>query len=304
MIAAQRTTSASKATRSRSTDSLGIYLKEISKFPLLSVQEERELCHAIQQGDEGAAKKLIESNLRFVAMFAKRYRESGLSYLDLINEGNLGLIEAAKRFDPTRNVRFISYAVWWVRDSIVRALSEFRRPFRLPVKLDATLYKIGANLANRTSGIEDPPTRMELAVEIGATQAEQRWILEGGGEGISLQEPLTKEGETTLEEFLVQTRVPSPDEEVVRRSMEKSLDRLLEQLGEREREILRLRYGLDDDTPLHLEQIAKKFGLSRERVRQIIVGTLKKLRKQRHTHSFMNEASLFMMILDSRRPSY
>jgi len=302
MIAVKKTTNGSKATQSR--DALRIYFNEISTFPLLSVQEEQELGRAIQQGDEGAVNRLVESNLRFVVRFAKRYRQGGLSFPDLINEGNLGLIEAARRFDPTRNVRFISYAVWWIRQSIVTSLSRFRRPFRLPIRLNATLYKMAINLANRTIGIDDKPTMMELAVEVGATQGELRWILEGGGEGISLNQPLTREGEAALEEFLVQTRIPSPEQEVVKRSIRKSLKRLLGELGEREQEILRLRYGLDDDTPLVLQQIGKKLGLSRERVRQIVEAALKKLRQQHNALSFMNEVSLLMKILASRQPSY
>jgi RNA polymerase primary sigma factor len=302
MNAAKKTTHASKATQSR--DALRIYFKEISKFPLLTVPEEQELGRAIQQGDEAAVKTLVESNLRFVVKFAKRYRQGGLSFLDLINEGNLGLIEAAKRFDPAKNVRFISYAVWWIRQSIVTSLSRFRRPFKLPIKLNATLYKMGINLANRTNGIDDKPTMVELAVEVGATQGELRWILEGGGEGISLNQPLTREGDAGLEEFLIQTRIPSPEQEVVRRSMRKSLKKLLEPLGEREQQILKLRYGLEDDTPLVLQQIGEKLGLSRERVRQIEEEALKKLRQQHDTLSFMNEVSLLTKIVAARQPSY
>lgn len=291
MIAVRKTTNGSKT--SHSTDALRIYFKEISRFPLLSVQEEQELGRAIQHGDEGAVKKLVESNLRFVVKFAKRYRQNGLSFLDLINEGNLGLIEAAKRFDPARNVRFISYAVWWIRQSIMMSLSSFGRPFRLPIKLNATLYRMGINLANRTNGTDDKPSMVELAAEAGATRGEMRWILEGGGEGISLNQPLTREGDSALEELMIQTRMPSPEQEVVKLSIRKSLNRVLGELREREQEVLRLRYGLDDDTPLVLQQIGIKLGLSRERVRQIVEEALKKLRQQNNTLSFMNEVSLF-----------
>lgn len=302
MTAIKKTTAAPKAARSK--DALRVYFKEISKYPLLSVEEERALGRAIQKGDEEAVTKLVESNLRFVVKCAKRYRQGGLSFLDLINEGNLGLIEAAKRFDPAKNVRFISYAVWWIRQSIVTSLSRFRRPFRLPIKLNATLYKMGINLANRTNGIDDRPTTVELAQEVGATQSELRWILEGGGEGVSLNQPLTREGNAVLEDFLVQTQIAPPEQELVKRSIGKSLKKLLGELGEREQAILRLRYGLDDDTPLVLQQIGEKLGLSRERVRQIEEVALKKLRKQRQTITFSNEVSLLREILASRQPSY
>lgn len=302
MIAAKKKTNGPKSTQSR--DALRVYFKEISKYPLLTVEEEKQLGRQIQQGDEQAVNRLVEANLRFVVKFAKRYRQGGLSFLDLINEGNLGLIEAARRFDPTREVRFISYAVWWIRQSIVTSLSRFRRPFRLPIKLNATLYKMGINLANRTNGIDDKPTMTELAKEVGATRGELRWILEGGGEGVSLNQPLTREGNASMEDFLVQTQVASPEQELVKRSMKKSLKKVLGELGDREQEILKLRYGLDDDTPLVLQQIGEKLGLSRERVRQIVEEALKKLRQQRNTMSFMNEVSLLTKILAERQPSY
>lgn len=301
MIATKKTKDSSKAAASR--DAVRMYFKEISKFPLLSVEEEQKLGLAIQKGDEAALTKLVESNLRFVVKFAKRYRQGALSYLDLINEGNLGLIEAAKRFDPTKNVRFISYAVWWIRQSIVTSISKFRRPFRLPIKLNGTLYKMGIHLANRTNGTDEKPSMTELATEVGASQSELQWMLQGGGEGISLNQPLTRQGEAELEEFLVQTRIASPEQELVKQSVRKSLTRILGKLGDREQQVLKLRFGLDDDNPLILQQIGEKLGLSRERVRQIESDALKKLRHQQHTRSFLSEVSLLTTMLAARQSS-
>ena len=272
----------------QSRQALRMYLKEISKIPLLTPEEEQDLGRRIQEGDDEALERLVESNLRFVVKVAKRYRRFGVSFLDLINEGNLGLIEAAKRFDPTRNVKFISYAVWWIRQSILAVLSNLGRPLRLPIKINAALYKVGISMANRQNELNQKPSLEEIADDVGITRDELVSILKVGGEGISLSQPLTGEREGTLEDFLVQTRIPSAEQEAVKGSVKKALHEVLGELGEREAQILRLRYGLDDDSSLTLQQIADRIGLSRERVRQIEEKALQKLRHNRKTISLIS----------------
>jgi len=271
-----------------SKEALRLYLSEIANVPLLSVEEERDLGHRIRQGDHAALKKLVESNLKFVVKVAKKYRHFGVSFLDLINEGNLGLIEAAKRFDPTRNVKFISYAVWWIRQSILTALSQLGRPLRLPIKINAALYKVGVTVANHLSETSEKLSLDELAAEVGMNRDDLISILEVGGEGISLNQPLSRGTDWALEDQLVQKSIPSVEQEAMSRSVKQCLNEILEELGTREQQVLRLRYGLDDDSTLTLQEIGDRIGLSRERVRQIEEKALQKLRKNRKTLSLWN----------------
>lgn len=273
----------------RSKEVLRLYLQEIAQIPLLSTEEERELAWRVRNGDDEALERLVEANLRFVVKVAKRYRSFGVSFLDLINEGNLGLMEAAKRFDPTRNVKFISYAVWWIRQSILSALSNLGRPLKVPIKMNAALYKVNLKIANRRQEMQERPTAQELADDLGMKVKDVTSILGVGGEGISLNQPLTWNREGVLQDFLVQTSIPSVEDEVIKRSIKDSLHEILGELGSREQEILKLRYGFHDDNALTLQEIGDRIGLSRERVRQIEERALQKLRHDRRTFYLVNQ---------------
>jgi RNA polymerase primary sigma factor len=270
---------------------LRLYLKEISTIPLLTADEEKALGARIQAGDQAALQKLVESNLRFVVKIAKKYRRFGVSFLDLINEGNLGLIEAAKRFDPSKNVKFISYAIWWIRQSILAALSNLGHPLRLPLKINNTLYKVGITTAKQVNELNRKPTLQEVANDVGITQSELISVLEVGGEAISLNQPVAQKREQVLEDVLTQTVIPSVEQELINRSVKKYLREALQELGRNEQQVLRLRFGLDDDTPRTLKQIGDKIGLSRERVRQIQVKALEKLRHNQKTISLLSSYS-------------
>jgi RNA polymerase primary sigma factor len=257
---------------------LRLYLKELSKIPLLTAAEEKELAARAQAGDQAAVQKMVESNLRFVVKIAKKYRNLGVSFLDLIGEGNLGLIQAAQRFDPARNVKFISYAVWWIRQSIVSALANQRHPLRLPLKINNTLYKAGLATNRKADELDRKPSHKEVADELGMNQDDLIAILNVGGGGISLDEPLNQQSEQVLEDMLVQTSIPSVENNMIEESVNTELKKALSKLGKNEEQVLRLRFGLDDDTPRTLSYIGNKIGLSRERVRQIQVRGLQKLK--------------------------
>ena len=192
--------------------SLHLYLKEICHIALLTPEEERELGYRIQAGDEVAVRKLVECNLRFVVKIAKKYRRLGISFLDLISEGNLGLMEAAKRFNPDKNVKFISYAIWWIRQSILAALSNLGHPLRLPSKVNNTLYRVGVTTAKKVSELQRKPTFKEVADDVGISQSELYYILQVGGEAISLSQPVTDKNEKVLEDVLLQTNGSSVED--------------------------------------------------------------------------------------------
>ena len=287
----------------RSKDTIALYLKEVSYIPLLTRKEEKELGRRIQKGDETALQKLVESNLRFVVKFAKRYRECGLSLSDLINEGNLGLITAARRFDPARNVGFISYAVWWIRQSILTAIANMGRPFKLPAKINTALFRVRASTLNCRNEWKQQPTLEAIAMDAGMKQDELLSVIGAAGKGISLSHPLSPDGEGEFEDVLFQSRLPSAEQGIVEGSVKKSLKGVLGELKEREQEILRLRYGLDDDKALTLKQIGDRMGVSRERVRQIQEGALQKIRQGGKVRPFRQEVTHLAKILDSRESS-
>lgn len=262
-----------------------LYLKEISKIPLLTVEEEKELGRRAQQGDLESIKKLVESNLRFVIKIAKKYRGYGLSFADLINEGNLGLMEAARRFDPTRNVRFTSYAVWWIRQAILHALSDLGHALRLPAKVSNTLYRVGAIMRKKTNELRRKPTLQEIADEAGVSEAELTSIMELSGDATSLNQPLDQEGEIVLEDMIEQNALPTVEEEIISRFRKEHLDEALGLLDPTEQSVLRLRFGLDDGQNRTLKEIGDQMGLSRERIRQIEAKALHKLRHSRKNAS-------------------
>ena len=256
-----------------------LYLKEISKIPLLTQEEEKELGYRTQKGDRDALQKLIESNLRFVIKIAKKYRASGLPFLDLINEGNCGLIEAANRFDPDRGVRFTSYAVWWIRQAILHYLSRASHAFRVSPKAANIAYRVAKVLNKNKSDQIDPPSREALALEVGVSLHELNTSLEANAPTFSLDRPFDEAGELTLSDVLEQMTIPSAEENVMATFLKDKLNLSLEGLTVMEERILRLRFGLDDDTPLTLREIGLMLNLSRERIRQIEAQALRKLRE-------------------------
>jgi RNA polymerase primary sigma factor len=257
-----------------------LYLKEISKIPLLTAEEEKELGRRVQQyGDREALQKLIESNLRFVIKIAKKYRKSGLPFLDLINEGNIGLMEAARRFDPERGVRFTSYAVWWIRQAILHYLSQASQVFRVSPKTANILYRVATTLARKKSMENETPSREDLAKEIGVTLNELNASLEAAAGTLSLDHPIDDSGDLVLGDTLEQHRIQSADIQTVNQHLKDQIGESLGTLSNMEEKVLRLRFGLDNDDPMTLKEIGDRMHLSRERIRQIEAQALGKLRR-------------------------
>jgi len=256
-----------------------LYLKEISKIPLLTAEEERELGRRVQRGDKAALQKLIESNLRFVIKIAKKYRKSGLPFLDLINEGNIGLMEAARRFDPERGVRFTSYAVWWIRQAILHYLSQASQAFRISPKTANILYRVATTLAKKRSEDLETPSRELLAQEIGVSLNELNSSLEATAGTLSLDHPIDEAGDLVLGDTLEQSLVESAESQAITQHLKDQVEQSLGRLSPTESKVLRLRFGLEDDNPLTLKEIGDRMNLSRERIRQIEAQALNKLRK-------------------------
>jgi RNA polymerase primary sigma factor len=270
--------------REASLDSLNVYIREIAKFKPLTIEDEKELGRRIREGDQEAIDHLVEANLRFVVHYAKRYRGLGLSYMDLIHEGSLGLIEAAKRFDPERNVKFISYAVWWVRQAIFHALSEHARVFRLPQKLSGQVSRLETAREKLKAELERAPTTEELAVRTQLTKEEVERLLLAAGDDVSLSTAVGDDGSLELGDTLEQDSVPSAEVEMIRTSFERRIQDMVGLLDEKEREVIRMRFGLDGDEPKTLQEIGETMGLSRERIRQIESRAKEKLRRSREAH--------------------
>jgi len=267
----------SEASRSDASRELTLYLKEVSRFPLLTRQEETELGRRTLAGDREAQQRLIQSNLRFVIKIAKKYRVSGLPLLDLINEGNIGLIEAANRFDPDRNVRFTSYAIWWIRQAILHYLSRSGQPFRFPPKMANLLYRVSRLIAKKNLAGETID-RERLASELGVSVKDLETAMSAISGTMSLDQPVDEDGEHLLRDALEQKAVPSPEVTLIAKHIKERLHASLGLLSNTEQEIIRLRFGLDKDAPITLREIGEKLKLSRERVRQIETQTLNKLR--------------------------
>jgi RNA polymerase primary sigma factor len=265
--------------RGSSSESLKKYLKEISRLPRITAAEERELGARIKKGDAKALRKLVEANLRFVVSYAKRYRGCGLSFLDLINEGNIGLIEAAKRFDPGRKVKFITYAVWWVRQAIIHALSDQSGAFRLPQKQANLLYRIGKAQANLRSELQRTPTSEEIARKMDVAVGDVNNLLQVSDENISLSAVIDEEHDFLLSDKLEQETVPSADLILLKNSLRYLLRNALDELDAKEEKVVRLRFGLDGTDPKTLKEIGEMMNLSRERIRQIEAQALEKLNR-------------------------
>ena len=262
-----------------SSETLKKYLQEISKLPRITPDEEKVLGDRIQRGDKEALRKLVEANLRFVVSFAKKYRNCGLSFLDLINEGNIGLIEAAKRFNPKKNVKFITYAVWWVRQAIIHALSDQSGAFRLPQKQANLLYRIGKTISQLTLDLERNPTPDEIAAKLEIPVEEVTNLLQVADENVSLSTVIDEEHEFHLSDKLEQDVIPPADMALLRSSLKDHLYACLGELDPKEQKVLRLRFGLDEGEPKTLKEIGEMMGLSRERIRQIEAQALEKLNR-------------------------
>jgi len=262
-----------------SSETLKKYLQEISKLPRITPDEEKVLGDRIQKGDKEALRKLVEANLRFVVSFAKKYRNCGLSFLDLINEGNIGLIEAAKRFNPKKNVKFITYAVWWVRQAIIHALSDQSGAFRLPQKQANLLYRIGKTISQLTLDLERNPTPDEIAAKLEIPVEEVTSLLQVADENVSLSTVIDEEHEFHLSDKLEQDVIPPADMALLRSSLKDHLYACLGELDPKEQKVLRLRFGLDEGEPKTLKEIGEMMGLSRERIRQIEAQALEKLNR-------------------------
>lgn len=269
----------------RESISLDKYLQEIGKVDLLTPDDEIELAIRIKKGDQKALEKLVKANLRFVVSVAKQYQNQGLSLGDLINEGNLGLIKAAKRFDETRGFKFISYAVWWIRQSILQALAEQSRIVRLPLNRVGALNKIGKAYSNLEQEFEREPSAQELAQELDMDVSEISDALRVSGRHVSMNAPFTQGEENRLLDVLTNEEVPSPDYTLMSESLKKEIERALSTLTERESEVIKLYFGLNGEHSLTLEEIGEKFNLTRERVRQI---KEKAIRRLRHTSRSKN----------------
>jgi len=262
----------------RESLSLDKYLQEIGKVELLTPEEEIELAIKIKKGDQKALEKLVKANLRFVVSVAKQYQNQGLSLGDLINEGNLGLIKAAKRFDETRGFKFISYAVWWIRQSILQALAEQSRIVRLPLNRVGALNKIGKAYSNLVQEFEREPNAEELAEQLNMDVTEVADAIKNAGRHISMDAPFNQGEENSLLDVLPNDEVPSPDQTLMSESLKKEIERALSTLTDREAEVIKLYFGLNGEHSLTLEEIGEKFNLTRERVRQIKEKAIRRLR--------------------------
>ena len=269
-----------KQVTNRETASLDKYLQEIGKVDLITADMEVELAQKIKQGDQIALEKLTKANLRFVVSVAKQYQNQGLTLPDLINEGNLGLIKAAKRFDETRGFKFISYAVWWIRQSILQALAEQSRIVRLPLNKIGSINKINKTFARLEQENERPPSAEEIAKELDMTVSDVKESMKNSGRHVSMDAPLIEGEDSNLYDVLNSGESPNPDKSLLHESLKVEILRALETLTPREADVVKLYFGLGDAHPMTLEEIGETFDLTRERVRQIME---KAIRRLKHT---------------------
>jgi RNA polymerase primary sigma factor len=269
-----------KQVTNRETASLDKYLQEIGKVDLITADEEVELAQRIKAGDQIALEKLTKANLRFVVSVAKQYQNQGLTLPDLINEGNLGLIKAAQRFDETRGFKFISYAVWWIRQSILQALAEQSRIVRLPLNKIGSINKINKTYAFLEQSHERPPSAEEIAKELDMTINDVKESMKNSGRHVSMDAPLVEGEDSNLYDVLRSGESPNPDKNLLHESLRTEIERALETLTPREADVIRLYFGLGNQHPMTLEEIGETFDLTRERVRQI---KEKAIRRLKHT---------------------
>lgn len=269
-----------KQVTNRESKSLDKYLQDISKIGLITADEEVELAQRIRQGDQEALDKLTTANLRFVVSVSKQYQNQGLTLPDLINEGNAGLVKAAKRFDETRGFKFISYAVWWIRQAILQALAEQSRIVRLPLNKIGSINKINKAYSFLEQAHERPPSAEEIANNLDLSISDVKQSMKISGRHVSMDAPL-REGETsTLYDVVNASESPRPDNGLMKDSLNMEINRALNTLSDKEAEVIRNYYGISNAQPMSLEEIGEAFGLTRERVRQI---KEKGIRRLRHT---------------------
>lgn len=259
-------------------DPVRMYLKEIGKVPLLTAKEEIELAKRMEQGDEEAKRALCEANLRLVVSIAKRYVGRGMLFLDLIQEGNLGLIKAVDKFDWRKGYKFSTYATWWIRQAITRSIADQARTIRIPVHMVETINKLIRISRQLLQEYGREPTPEEIAIEMDITEEKVREILKIAQEPVSLETPIGEEEDSHLGDFIPDEDVPAPAEAAAFSMLKEQLVEVLDTLTEREQKVLRLRFGLDDGRARTLEEVGKKFDVTRERIRQIEAKALRKLR--------------------------
>ena len=269
-----------KQVTNRESKSLDKYLQDISKLPLITADEEVELAQRIREGDQLALDKLTTSNLRFVVSVAKQYQNQGLTLPDLINEGNAGLVKAAKRFDETRGFKFISYAVWWIKQAILQALAEQSRIVRLPLNKIGSINKINKAYSYLEQAHQRPPSPEEIAKELEMTVSDVKQSLKNSGRHLSMDAPLKEGEDSSLYDVVKSGESPNPDKTLMNDSLNLEVNRALNTLSQREADVVRLYYGINNEQPMSLEEIGETFGLTRERVRQI---KEKGIRRLRHT---------------------
>lgn len=271
-----------KQVTNRETASLDKYLQEIGRVDMVDAQEEVELARRIKEGDERALNRLIQANLRFVVSVSKQYQNQGLALPDLINEGNVGLIKAALRFDETRGFKFISYAVWWIRQSILQALAEQARVVRLPLNKIGSIQKVSRAYAELEQKLERPPSASELADVLDTTEADVKQAMSSMGRHVSMDAPLIEsdESSSSLYDVLNTNEYHNPDRDLIKESLANEINRSLSTLTSREADIVKLYFGLNGKAAMSLEEIGDLFDLTRERVRQI---KEKAIRRMKHT---------------------
>ena len=273
-------------------DPVRMYLKEIGKISLLSLDEETELSKRIAEGDETAKNRLAESNLRLVVSIAKRYVGRGMLFLDLIQEGNIGLMKAVEKFDAEKGYKFSTYATWWIRQAITRAIADQARTIRVQIHIEETINKLSRYQRQLTLELNREPTDEELAKKMGMSPDKVREVIKIAQDPVSLETPIGEEEDSHLGDFVPDESNMSPEDFTIHEMLKEEIGDVLLTLTEREEQVLRLRFGLDDGSPKTLEEVGQMFGVTRERIRQIEAKALRKLRhpsRSRKLKDFLNE---------------